>query len=338
MVGGMEKLSFALAKEFSKQVDTTLITWGRSQKYLPYFLPFVFLKSLYLIPKKKITNIHLGDALLSPLGLLLKTIFGIKTTVTACGLDVTFNFAPYQMIVPQCLKRMDKIICISNATLEECVKRGVPREKCVMIPCGVYPEEFKIKASRKDLEKIVGQNLLGKKVIITVGRLVERKGVYWFIKNVFPKLEKNTIYLVIGDGQDREKINNLVKKLGYEDRIFLLGKIPDKELKIIYNTADLFVMPNINIPGDIEGFGIVAIEAASTGLSVLASKYVGIDNVQKNQYMNILMNSHWSEEVNGIYRNSGIKKNKLKRWISKKYNWGTIIDQYLITLSNYDKQ
>ncbi|MGH7204355.1 MAG: hypothetical protein ACREHC_07965, partial [Candidatus Levyibacteriota bacterium] len=89
MIGGLEQLSYALAKEFKRNTNTTLITWGKSQKYLPFFLPFAFLKTVYLIPTKKITHLHLGDALLAPLGLLLKYMFGIKTSVTVAGLDIT---------------------------------------------------------------------------------------------------------------------------------------------------------------------------------------------------------------------------------------------------------
>src|ERR1700734_2865013 len=90
MVGGLEKLSYALAKEFSQQTDTTVITWGKSQRYLPYFILVAFIKSLYLIPAKKIDHIHIGDGLLSPLGLALKAFFGIKTSITIAGLDITF--------------------------------------------------------------------------------------------------------------------------------------------------------------------------------------------------------------------------------------------------------
>src|SRR5256885_11993796 len=189
MIGGMEKLSYALAKEFSQQTDATLITWGKSQKFLPYFIPLAFFKSLFLISTKKIEHIHIGDGLLSPLGLLLKTIFGIKTTITIAGLDITFNFPGYQFIVPRCIAKLDKIVCISNSTLDECIKRGIPKEKCVVIPCGVYPEDFIVKANRQDLSKIINKDVKQKKVIITVGRLVPRKGVYWFIDKVMPKLD-----------------------------------------------------------------------------------------------------------------------------------------------------
>jgi hypothetical protein len=129
MIGGLEKLSYALAKEFSKNTPTTLITWGKSQKYLPYFIPLAFLKACFLIPMKKIDHLHLGDALLAPVGLLLKIIFNINTSVTVAGLDITFNFPGYQRIIPKCVARLNTIICISEATLEECVKRGICQKR-----------------------------------------------------------------------------------------------------------------------------------------------------------------------------------------------------------------
>lgn len=328
MVGGMEKLSFALAKEFTKNVDTTLITWGKSQKYLPYFLPYAFLKSLYIIPIKRINHLHIGDALLSPLALVLKKIFHIKTTVTVAGLDITWNFPGYQLLVPKCVAQLDKVFCISNATLEECVKRGIPREKCIMIPCGVYPEDFIVKATRSDLEKIVGEKLTDKKVLITVGRLVKRKGVYWFIENVLPKLDKNIIYLVIGDGPERERIVELIHKLNFENRVKLLGKIPDKDLKIIYNTADLFIMPNIKVDNNIEGFGIVAIEASSTGLPVIASNLEGMkDSIIQNR-TGILINDSKPIEMLNAIKTVSLSKDMVKKITLNNYSWGNIGFKY----------
>lgn len=342
MVGGMEKLGFALAKEFSRNTDTTLITWGKSQKYLPLIIPLFFLKALYLIPAKKITHIHLGDALLSPLGLLLKILFNLKVTTTVCGLDITYKFPPYQFIVPKCVKRLDKVICISNATLKECTKRGIPADKCIVIPCGVYPGEFLVNASRKDLEKITGKKLTGKKVIITVGRLVERKGVYWFIKNVFPKLDKNIIYLIIGDGPDKQKIANIIKKINAEDRIFLLGKVSDSELKIIYNTSDLFVMPNIPVKGDIEGFGIVALEAASGGIPIVATKTEGIIDALRGLNTNFLQVEPLNKEEFVKQTNKVIKSFKKLTGREKTdnilYSWNNISKNYTSVFNKLNLQ
>jgi glycosyltransferase involved in cell wall biosynthesis len=278
MVGGMEKLSFALAKEFTKNTDTTLITWGKSQKYLPYFLISAFFKALYFIPTKKINHIHLGDALLSPLGIILKYIFGIKTTVTVAGLDITFNFPGYQLLIPLCVAQLDKIVCISNATRDECIKRGIPKSKIIVIPCGVYPNDYIEKAHRSDLSNMLKFSTDKIKVLVTVGRLVERKGVYWFIKNVLPQINTNYIYLVIGDGQEKNRIEKLIKDKKLQNNVLILGKISHEKLKLIYNTADLFIMPNITVDHTMEGFGIVAIEASVTGLPVIAAKTEGIQD------------------------------------------------------------
>jgi len=330
MVGGLEKLSFALAKEFSEQTNTTLITWGKSQKYLPYFLPLAFVKSLFLIPAKKINRIHIGDALLSPLGLVLQTIFGIKTSVTVAGLDITFNFPGYQMIVPWCVARLDKVICISSATREECVKRGIPKTKCIVIPCGVYPEDWVTKATRKDLEKVVNLDLANKKILITVGRLVKRKGVYWFIKNVFPKLTEHFLYFIIGDGPERERIQQLIQKQHLQKRIFLLGKIPDENLKIMYNTADLFVMPNIKVDNNIEGFGIVAIEASSAGLPVVASDMEGISSAVMNNKTGILVESMNADAfIKAIPSADKLHRDQVATLTRENYSWGKIGEEYI---------
>lgn len=336
-VGGMEKVSFALANEFSKRVDTTIISWGKSQKYLPYFLLAALVKSIFLIPSKKIDHIHLGDALLSPLGLFLKIFFKIKTTVTVHGLDITFKFLPYQFIVPKCVARLDKIICNSNATLVECIKRGIPKDKCTVIPWGVYPEEFKVEATRKDLERIVGENLNGKKVIITVGRLIERKGVYWFIKNVFVNLPKNTIYLVIGEGKERERIKKLIKDLNLLDRVLLLGKIAEQDLKVVYNTSDLFVMPNIRVNDDMEGFGVVAIEAASAGLNVIGSNIEGIGDALIGNKTGVLIEPSdskvWIQKVTDLL-SIGAPESRLSVFVKNNYSWNEICKRYIFIFKN----
>lgn len=330
MVGGMENLSYALSKEFSKNVNATSLTWGGSQKYLLYVLISFFIKSLILIPSKKITHIHLGDALLAPLGLLLKTIFpGIKVTTTVCGLDITFDFLPYQLIVPRCVSKLDKAICISNLTLNECLKRGIPKNKCTVITCGVYPQDFRVKAKKENLGKITGiKKITDKKILITVGRLVPRKGVYWFIKNVFLKLGKEYVYLVVGDGPERPKIEGLIKDLDLNDRVKLLGKLPDKDLKVIYNTADKFVMPNVRIKDDVEGFGIVAVEASSAGLPVIASDLQGIkDAVLPNRTGFLVKPENPDDFVEKIVKSS-LPKELIKRSVDAYYSWDVIIKKY----------
>ncbi len=334
-VGGMEQLSAALAIEFSNLADTTVISWGGSQIYLPFFLMSAFIKSLYLIPSKKITHIHLGDALLSPLGLFLKFIFSVKSSVTVHGLDITYRLPIYQLIIPKAANKLDKIICVSLATKKECIKRGIEQNKCAVIPNGIYPSNFKINANKKDLENIIGVSLDNKKVMVTVGRLVKRKGVYWFIKNVVPCLPKNYLYLVVGEGPEKEKIIEIINKLNLHGSVLILGRIPDHELSTIYSTTDIFIMPNIKVKGDIEGFGIVALEATSYGLPVVASDLEGIKDAVIDRKNGILVHPEDKEEfIKAITKTVKIlDKKSIKDFTIKNYSWHKIAKEYIYQLN-----
>ncbi len=338
MIGGMEQVSFSLAQEFRKTVATTLITWGKSQKYLPYFILFMMLRALFVIPKKKINHLHIGDALLSPFGLLLRYIFGIKATITVHGLDIIFDFPGYQLLVPWCVGQFDKVICISNATRTECIKRGIAPHKCVVIPWGVYGEKFVTDASRKDLEEIVGEKLSGKKILLTVGRLVKRKGVLWFITHIIPTLDKNVVYVIIGEGAQRDQIEQTIKQLHLQQQVFLLGKVTQENLRIAYNTADLFIMPNIKDTKSIEGFGVVALEASSTGLWVLASNIEGIsDAIVENRNGLLVESSNLTAWLTQLTKTLSHKKNvreDVKQWTKSHFSWEKVAKNYLKEFQN----
>jgi glycosyltransferase involved in cell wall biosynthesis len=329
-VGGMEKVSYNLSQELSKQIPTSIIAWGGSQKWLPFFLIKAFFQSLFTIPSKNITNIHIADGLLSPLGLVLKIISRKKVTATVHGLDITYKNKLYQAIVLRCLSRLDKIICISSATLDECVKRGIPASKCTVIPWGVYPDEFKIKATRKDLEKLAGMDLKNKKVLTTVGRLVRRKGVAWFIENVMPKLSNEYVYVVAGDGPEKVNIQQKIVFQKLDKRVKLLGKVSYHDLKVLYNTADVFVMPNIKVEDDIEGFGIVAIEASSTGTPVVASRIDGIGDVICNSKNGFLVQPYNAKHYLELLKQAAtLNRENIYKYIRFNFSWTSTAHLYL---------
>lgn len=276
----MQTLSAHLAHEFSNRAETITIAWGRSQAFLPYFLTSAFVRALYAIAFRGAEHVHLGDALLAPLGVLLRAAGRVSVSATVNGRDIAFDSAPYQFLVPRCLARLDSVVCVSRAIVQECTRRGVPRSRCVVIPNGVDPDELSVDTSRENLARILGRNLEGHQVLVTVGRLVEKKGVEWFVREVLPLLPTDVLYVVVGDGPERRAIEEAIELRGLEARVVLLGAVPNDDplLRIVYGGADLFVMPNAHVPGDFEGFGIVAVEAASAGLRVVASRVDGIED------------------------------------------------------------
>lgn len=279
-IGGMENYSYGLINNI--KCEKKIIALSHSQKHLWWFLPYAQVKGVFLA--RKVDLVYLCDSLLAPIGFIIKKVTKRPVLCTAHGLDITYNNWLYQNFFVRFIKYLDKVICVSKSTFLECKLRKIPQEKLTVIPNGVEVNKFFTQRDkRKELEEIVNQPIENKKIIVSVGRLVKRKGIYWFIDQVFPKLPKKVIFLIIGKADWRDARNKeayLVKKLiqrkGFEKRIFMLGEVPDQYLKIIYNAADLFVMPNIPVKGDKEGFGLVALEAASSGLPVVASAIEGI--------------------------------------------------------------
>jgi len=283
MKGGMEKINFYLSLHLGKLADLELISWNKSQKWLPFFLFYFLVKSSYILLAKKIDIIHLGDGLLSPLGLILKKLFHVPVVVTIHGLDITWRFWLYQFLVPWCLARLDRIICRSAYTGKECLQRRIPEERVVVISGGVEVGEFYLGEEKGEIRRILSKqlkiDLQDKEILLSVGRLVERKGFHWFVGKVFPEVlgrRKNSIYLIVGEGQLRSRIQKDIEKNGLVGKIFLLGEVKDQTLKMLYNASDLLIMPNIPVEGDIEGLGFVALEANSAALPVVASRLEGI--------------------------------------------------------------
>lgn len=273
-IGGMENYSYGLISHIA--IRTRLIALKQSQINLIWFLPYAFFAGLFLA--RQADMIYCCDSLLATLGYLLKLVTRKPVGVTAHGLDVTYRSWLYQKINISCLKKLDHIFCVSRSTIEECVKRGVDRDRCTFIPNGVTIPTVSGSFTRDQLDKFIRRSTTGKKILLSVGRLVQRKGTAWFVRNVMPLLSADTVYLVAGDGPERTAVETAIAETNLADRVFILGRVSEAERELLFRTADVFVMPNIRVAGDMEGFGIVAIEAAGRGLPVVAAQLEGLSD------------------------------------------------------------
>ncbi|MBI3336031.1 glycosyltransferase family 4 protein [Candidatus Peregrinibacteria bacterium] len=261
-------------------------------------------------------DVHLGDAALVPIGWALKKLGAARVTVTVCGLDVIWSPQWYQWILKKTLPSMNHVVCISNATAEEVRRRGVPEKKISVIPCGIWEKsEVHPSVSSKNIHTHVilrcianffmmlrgsanashlsmtcsnaskdhgnEYSLIQNPILLTVGRLVKRKGHVWFVENVLPFLVlkySRLEYWIIGEGPERKRIESIIRKYRLESHVRLLGSVSDRLREEYYRKADIFVMPNIPIRGDMEGFGIACIEASSRGVSVVAARLEGLQD------------------------------------------------------------
>lgn len=340
--GGMQRVAYELSQHLSKIAHVKLVKWGGSNKWLPLVLPYLFLKSLWILISTKVQVIYLQDGLLAPLGLILK-LFRVPIAITFHGRDITYDNKLYQFLIPRCAEKLDKIICVSDATKQQCVKHGISQGKIkVIIPDGIC-DEFCMDEGKQELRerlfKKLGISLKNKKIVLSVGRLVERKGFHWFIQNVIPNLlqkESDLLYFIAGDGLFRQSIESAIKQSSLQDYVRMLGTVDDEILETLYNVSDIFIMPNIPVKGDMEGFGVVALEAASCGLPVVASGLEGIKDAIKNAENGFLVEPYNAEGFVNVVRelleNDELRGNfgaRAREFTLKNYAWEKIAARYL---------
>jgi len=337
-IGGMQRLSYHLITQMKHRVEASAITWGGSQRLLPFFMPYALGKSI-CIGMQGIDLAHIGDPVLAPIGWSIRKLFAVPVVVTVHGLDITFPMGVYQWLIPRLLRDLDRLVCISGAARGACVARDIPAEKCDVIPPGValspvIPRD----TARQWLVQELGQELRRSWVLLTVGRLVPRKGVAWFVEFVLPRVLRAGIdvcYLVVGSGSDERRVQTIVDRQDMGRHVHLLGRVSNDVLDHIYAAADLFVMPNLPIPGDMEGFGLVALEAAAHGVPVLAADLEGIRDAIVPGHTGRLLQSgnadvwarsvlEWLDcpsELHGMARQA-------RAAVEERFTWTRMVDAY----------
>lgn len=337
-IGGMQRLSYEIVKNISKHVDMHVIAWGRSQVWLPIFLLYSLIQGL--IKARHMDILYAGDPVVAPIIFLLARLYKKPSIVNVHGLDLIFHFPGYQMLIPRLLRQFTRVICISQATYLEAMKRGLLPEQCRIVYPGIdIPQNTLPKTeARSYLEAKLGLPLSKHQVWLTVGRLVPRKGVAWFCEKVLPELQATGgfIYLIAGDGPESPKVRRLIRELGLTDYVYLLGSVDDSLLPFLYSGADAFIMPNIPRPYDQEGFGLVAIESAAHGLPVIAARLEGIQDAVIEGVSGYLLPPQDVESWVSFLRQCLIDPQVLEKprlsareAISARFGWSKICKHYL---------
>ena len=338
-VGGMETFAYDLSNALASKTDVKLVKWGGSGRLRAVLiaLPYLFIRSFWALVKGGIDVIHVNDGVLAPLGYLLSRLFRKPFVVVIHGLDATYQNPIFQAVVPGALRRASAVICISQAAAEEVKRLGVASNKIQVIPLAVN-DELHGKSSRQELIEQLRLSE-GSLIILTVGRLVERKGVAWFIDSVLPGLVKRypeLVYLVVGEGQERPNIEAAIARHKLGQHLKLLGKVDNDLYEATYNGADIFVMPNINVPGDMEGFGLVLLEASLCALPVVAADTEGIKDAVQNGKNGVLVPvrdvAAFTRVISKFLDDKAQARQfgqQSRRFTLDNYQWSKIADRYL---------
>lgn len=314
-VGGMEKHCFELASGLAKNHDCIIHAFqSDKQSRFNFFFNLKHDVRRILASHDDIDLIYLNDGLMVAFSLWLRKLTQIPVVASFHGLDVVFPLSIYQKYIIPKFNYLSKMIAVSHFTQEALVARRLDHQRICVISNGV-DTDLKIREideiEKAKLGKEFFDRLSGKKILLMVGRPVRRKGMSWFVKNVLPRLDQSFhlmiagsfdkepsrfekllfalprfigsyVNLFFGFADDKLIIKKVIQENSIANRVSLLPRLSDKALSFIYEQADAFIMPNIKVKGDAEGFGLVALEASIRGLPVFCSDIEGIRDAIQN--------------------------------------------------------
>lgn len=315
--GGMEKQSYELINGVSRYLKTHSIVYNHQESLLVFFIKLNkrIVSLLKAYPTIKV--IHFNDGLLAAISTFHTGYEDIRKTATIHGLDIVFPLTYFQKKIIPRFNTFDRIFAVSEATAAAAFERGLNIEKLQVIPNGV--DHSTLISRNCDMENIYNKYpRLQKetKYFVTLGRPVKRKGFSWLVEHVISPLEGDFQLVMLGPYSTQKKykeylLSLLPPKLKTLTMLFLgfpsdqdtlrkilplqrskvvhLGKVPNEDLQLLLKHSSAFLMPNIPVSGDMEGFGLVCLEASLAGSLVIASSLEGITSAVQHKKNGLLL-------------------------------------------------
>ena len=271
------------------------------QKGLAAYVRYAFSKGWKYCRERRPDVILCGTVVAALPARVLSLFLRVPYVVLAHGSDLLHEGCLYQTAIAHLLKSAAKVCANSRQTGALLEKKGVYSDRIEVVYPGVESARFE-KKPEKGAGKIL-EEVRGRKVLLSVGRLVRRKGILEFVERVMPDLARKhpeIVFLVVGSDASsslihkekmQEQIERKVRELKLENHVRLLGRLSDEDLLPLYFRADVFVLPCLDLPDDVEGFGIVFSEAALAGLPIVATRVGGIPDAVEDGITGILVSA-----------------------------------------------
>jgi phosphatidylinositol alpha-1,6-mannosyltransferase len=298
LIGGMERLIHDLYRCAAQRHEVALIGPAGCGAFAPEarmiaetpIRPLAWFLIKSLIDTRRLAGRFSPRIVIAGSGLLARAALagaGRASAATACyvhGLDLVYSDPIYQRVFVPALRRMDLVLVNSANTASLARDAGI-NPACIE----VLSPPVDVPTTLPDPLPFVSRHeLADRRVILSVGRLTPRKGLLAFTRQVMPELIRRlpeTCLVVIGDdpteaarpgrGQ-RAALEATAAELGLSDHVRVLGRVDDDTLALAYAASELAILPVVKTSGDVEGFGIVAIEAAAYGLPTVAFASGGV--------------------------------------------------------------
>lgn len=328
-IGGVSNYLFGLLRE-CEQDDISVVTDHTQKSFQaphrilrasfqhplirPRWLP-AFVTAYRHARREKIEYILAGEFLPSGhIALLLKKLLGIPYAVWGYGMEmpIILRHPRHLREVREILQNADRVFTISEYTRDRIRSIDTSIDATIVYPC---PQDMPIAPQAKvtALQKELG--LEGKTILLTVSRLVKRKGHSHVLRALRKLQRKDLFYLIVGDGPNRKALEHKAREFGLKDFVHFAGEVPVAELPAYYNESDIFCMPNRVLPdGDVEGFGIVFLEANMFGLPVIGGNNGGVPDAIVDRKTGLLVNSESIDDIARAIRELADDPERRKRF------------------------
>lgn len=219
---------------------------------------------------------------------MLGKYFNKPVVITARGSDVNLfpEFPMPRRMILWAAQQAKGIITVSQALKDRLVQLGVSPAAVTPLRNGVDLQRF----APLDREAARKQLNIDRYTIVSVGNLIELKGHHLTIRAL--QRLPDVLLLIAGKGPDRARLEALAQELGVADRVRFLGSVPQTELKMVFNAADLMVLASSR-----EGWANVLLESMACGTPVVASNVGGSPEVVAAPEAGLLMSEYSSDGV-----------------------------------------
>jgi phosphatidylinositol alpha-1,6-mannosyltransferase len=310
----------------------------RAKMLLP--TPRITRKAVKILKQQQIKNVWFGAA--APLALMaekLRSAGASNIVALTHGHEVWWAKIPIlKSLLKKIIKDVDHLGYLGDFTKGEIAKISNQPQKFLQIAPGIDTEHFAPKSARGDL--IEKYRLDGRRVIVSVGRLVHRKGQDELVKAMPKILEQfpDAILLFVGEGPIKQMLFNSAKQLGVLPKVVFAGRVSHHDLPDYICLGEIFAMPvRSRFSGlEVEGLGIVYLEASACGLPVIVGNSGGavdavldkktgllVDGTKSDQIADaiceLLANPERAKQMGAAGRDWVIKNWQLSSW-SEKFN------------------
>lgn len=270
-------------------------------------------------------------------GWCMRRFSGVPYLLYAHGEDIQLRLTSRMLawLIPRLYKGAAAIIANSSHTKKLLEEIGVQPEGIHIIHPGVEAAAFR---SNGDARRVVRRrhNLGDACILLTLGRLQRRKGQDMVIK-ALPLIKKrfpNVKYLIVGIGEELDLLQRLACDQGVSDSVLFVGSVADDERSIYYAASDIFIMPNRQIGADVEGFGIVFLEAGAAGKPVIGGRSGGAREAIQDGQTGLLVDGESVEAIAAavieLLADSAKARamgERATRWVETKFTWESVVER-----------